>query len=303
MNLNLSFKCACGCASYPWNKAANFNTISGFISYLTIDRGVYVPPGPKWYCRVAQLFNFTSFLCSTLLILSMTFDRFYSIIMPHKAASFNTVKRAKITVACIVIVSILYNLPHLYLTSYVGWECLPYANAQEYQLGKLYFWLSLVVQFALPFVCLLTMNSVIIHKIRNRFVLVKKPLTVSPNNESSQGETSSNKHSEMQVFVILLLVTFAFLVLATPAYLFFLFVRIINFFKSPKLVTAYFLFWNVAHKMYISNHGINFFLYVISGKKFRTDLRNLFPNLKKSKRSNELMANSIKKNLTSGQKI
>ena len=274
-------------------------SFSGFISYLTMEHDVYVPPGPKWYCRVANLFNFTSFLCSTLLILSMTFDRLYSIIRPHKAASFNTVKRAKFTVALIATISILYNLPHLYLTSYVGWECIPYGNANEYSLGELYYWLSLVVQFALPFVCLLTMNSVIIHKIRNRFVFVKKPLSSS--SDSSPGENPSTKHSEMQVFVILLLVTFAFLILATPGYLFFLFVRIIHFFKTPKLLAGYFLFYHVAHKMYISNHGINFFLYVIFGKKFRTDLRNIFPDCKKSERDKELMANNINKVLTAWQ--
>ena len=250
-----------------------------------MEHDVFVPPGPNWYCRVANLFNFTSHLCNTLLILSMTFDRLYSIILPHKAASFNTIKRARITVILIIIMSILYNLPHLYLTSSVDWECIPYGNAQEYPLGELYYWLSLVVQFALPFVCLLTMNSVIIHKIRNRFVFIKKPLTVSPNSDSSQGENSSTNHSEMQVFVILLLVTFASLILTTPAYLFFLFVRIINFFKTPKLVAGYVLFYNVAHKMHISNYGINFFLYVISGKKFRTDLRNIFPEITKTKRS------------------
>ena len=155
-----------------------------------------------------------------------------------------------------------------------------------------------MVQFALPFVCLLTMNSIIIHKIRNRSVLVKKPLSDS---DSGPGESSQTKHSEMQVFVILLLVTFAFLLLATPGYLFFLFVRIMNFFKTPKLLAGYFLFYHVAHKMYISNHGINFFFYVISGKKFRTDLRNIFPAFKKSERGKEFMANNINKVLTAGE--
>ena len=265
-----------------------------------MEHDVYVPPGPKWYCRVANLFNFTSFLCSTLLILSMTFDRLYSILMPHKAASFNTVKRAKITVVFITTISILYNLPHLYLTSYVGWECIPYGNAKEYSFGEIYYWLSLVVQFALPFVCLLTMNSVIIHKIRNRFVLIKRPLRDSSNSDSSQEENSLTKHSEMQVFVILLLVTFAFLILATPGYLFFLFVRVIDFFETPKLLAGYFLFYHVAHKMYISNHGINFFLYVISGRKFRSDLRNIFPNFKKRKRHHDLMSSNINKVFTVG---
>ena len=138
-----------------------------------MEHGVKMPPGQLWYCHMVNLFNFICFLCSTLLILSMTFDRFYSIIRPHKAASFNTVKRAKITVASIVILSILYNIPHLYVSAHVNWECVPYATAMGKTYGEFYYWLSLVVHFALPFVLLLIMNSFIIHKLRTRIILTE----------------------------------------------------------------------------------------------------------------------------------
>ena len=36
-----------------------------------------------------------------------------------------------------------------------------------------------------------------------------------------------------------------------------------------------FMFYHVGEKTYYTNYGINFFLYVMSGHKFRTDLRNL----------------------------
>ena len=211
-------------------------------------------------------------MCSTLFILSMTFDRFYSIIMPHKAASFNTVKRAKITVACIVFISLLYNLPHIFITSNVNWECVPYGLARGKPLGDFYYWLSLIVHFVLPFTLLLIMNSFIIHKLRTRTIATQEPI-YSPDSESSK---IKSKNSELQVFAILLLVTFSFLILTTPAYLFFLFVMLMDFSKTPKLAAGYYLFYNMAHKMQVTNHGVNFFLYVISGKKFRTDLKTLF---------------------------
>ena len=190
-----------------------------------------MPPGQLWYCHMVNLFNFVCFLCSTLLIPSMTFDRFYSIIRPHKAASFNTVKRAKITVACIVILSILYNIPHLYVSAHVNWECVPYATAMGKPYGEFYYWLSLVVHFALPFVCLLIMNSFIIHKLRTRTIL-----TAESTKESNNGENSKTKNSELQVFAILLLVTFAFLILTTPAYVFFLFIMFVISQKHPSFL-------------------------------------------------------------------
>ena len=239
---------------------------------------INIPPNQYWYCTLAITILFSSFLCSTLLILSMTFDRFYSIIMPHKAASLNTVKRAKITIVCIIIFSIMYNLPHLFISSNENWQCLPYGTAMGKTYGEFYYWLSFVINYALPFVLLLAMNSVIIHKLRTRSTATNKT-TIT---DGVEGKFSKSKNSEKQVYAILLLVTFGFLILTTPGYLLFLFIMLVNFFASPQIFAGYYLFYNVAQKLHYTNHGINFFFYVISGRKFRTDLIRLFINKDKS---------------------
>ena len=255
--------------------------ITGLTSHLAMVHNVYMPPGQKWHCKITCLVNFISYLWSTLLILNMTFDRFYSIIRPHKAASFNTVKRAKITVVCVIIISVLYNSPHFFVASNVNWDCVPYGAALGNVLGEIYYWLSFVVQFALPFVLLLFMNSVIIHKIRTRSAFTHEG--VSSGDSSNSGDQLKTKNPESQMFAILLLVTFTFMILTTPSYGFFLYVRIFDFSKTPRRFAGYYMFYNVAHKMQISGHGINFFLYVISGRKFRTDLRKLFSFLNVAK--------------------
>ena len=234
---------------------------------------MYIPPDPFWYCTVSMMTLFSAFLCSTLFIMSMTFDRFYSVLKPHKAASFNTVKRAKTTILCIVVYSLLYNIPHIFISDNNNWECLPYGRAMGKSYGEFYYWLSFTVNFVLPFVLLLSMNSVIIHKIRVR------PISANSTQNDHTGSKLQNykpKTSESQTFAILLLVTFGFLILTTPAYMFFLCVMTINFFSSPQRFAGYFLFYNVGHKLQNTNHGINFFLYVKSGQKFRTDLAKLF---------------------------
>ena len=198
--------------------------------------------------------------------------------MPHKAASFNTVKRAKITILCIILFSIMYNIPHLFVSSNENWQCLPYGTAMGKTYGEFYYWLSFVINYALPFVLLLVMNSVIIHKLHIRSKATKKTIIT----DSVEGKFSKSKNSEKQVFAILLLVTFGFLILTTPGYLLFLFIMLVNFFASPRIFAGYYLFYNVAQKLHYTNHGINFFFYVISGRKFRTDLIKLFLNRDKS---------------------
>ena len=235
-----------------------------FLRYLNMMGVLDFYPNQFTFCTLQITLNLTSNLCSTLFILNMTFDRFYGIIMPHKAASFNTVKRAKIIIICSIIFSIAYNTPHLFISSEQGGQCVPYGKAMKAVAGEVYYWLSYVTNFVLPFILLLIMNSFIIHTIRNRTKLNK-----SRSNNQGQGH-------DKQVFAILLLVTFGFLILTTPAYLFFIFNMFIDFTVSPKVFAAYHLFSNIAQKLHFTNHGINFFFYVISGQKFRTDLIKLF---------------------------
>ena len=271
---------------------SRFRFIVGCTVYLSFGFGVEMPLGQYWYCCLNINMLFTAMLCSTLLILNMTFDRFFSIIKPHKAASFNTVKRAKITIVCAVFLSIIFNIPHWFVTLNDGWLCLPFGNrlVMKKWYCQFYYWISFAVQYAIPFVSLLSMNGVIIHTLRNRMRPVKgQEVTAGGQGQGKgQGQNSESKSSEMQIYIILLLVTFGFLILTTPGYMFFLINLVYDFRQSPKIFASYHLYTNTAQKMHYTNHGINFFLYVISGQKFRTDLKNLF------------RVRSTKQNVTSG---
>ena len=216
---------------------------------------------------------FMSSTCSVLLILKMTFERFYSIIKPHKAASFNTVKRAKIAIVMIVVLGILFNVPHIFMSTHEGRECVPWAKGMESVIAQLHFYASFTINFAFPFVSLLTMNSFIIHTLRTRSMI---NITKSEGQGHNEGQTSKLKSTDKQIFVLLLLVTFAFLILTTPAYFLILYVNFVNYTKSPRSFADYYLVYNIGQKTYYTNYGINFFLYVISGTKFRSDLVNIF---------------------------
>ena len=228
-----------------------------------------MPPNPYWNCSLANTVVSISIYCGSLLILNMTFERFYSIIRPHKAASFNTVKRAKITIVCIVIFSTLYNIPHLFLSTDHGTRCVPY-GAQVAHV-EIYYWFSFVLQFALPFVSLLAMNSVIIHTLRKRLTA---SLAKSPN--QGQSSTLKMKSSEKQIFIMLFLVTFGFLILTTPIFLWMLYIQWVEYGETPEGFARYYLFYHIAQKTLYTNNAINFFFYVLSGQKFRNDLLKLF---------------------------
>ena len=243
----------------------DFTFLSGFSRYLNMVFDIDMPPNQEWHCRVVTGISFSSALCSTFLIVSMTFERFYSIILPHKAASFNTVKRAKITIICIIVIGIFFNFPHFFFTTFYGRNCIVYGHSYS---GQIYLRTSLAVHTFFPFIALLIMNSVIIHTLRKR-------ITINTKMSEEHQQDSKIKSSERQIFIMLLLVSFGFLLLNIPGIIFVYFTYYVGY-STARNYAAYYLIYNIAQKTYYTNFGINFFLYVISGQKFRSDLVTLF---------------------------
>ena len=120
------------------------------------------------------------------------------------------------------------------------------------------------------------MNSVIIHTLRKTS---KQDMLVSVRENNNSCQNVKRKNTEKQIFTMLLLVSFVFLVFNTPTHLL---VFYLNF--SSGSTSQYFaglhLFYQIGAKSHFTNHGVNFFLYVMSGKRFRRDLENLFASNK-----------------------
>ena len=90
-----------------------------------------------------------------------------------------------------------------------------------------------------------------------------------------EGQDTKNKQSEKQDFTTLLLVTFTYLTLTIPGKLLIFYLKFFSG-NTPYYYAGLHLFYQIGEKTLHSNHGVNFFLYVMSGQKFRTDLKNLF---------------------------
>ena len=280
------------------------------MTYLSSVHDVQFPPSRHWFCAIATFVLWIASLSSSLFILSMTFDRVYSIIKPHKAASFNTVKKAKVTIVCILIISLIINIPYLFVVTTENCECIADLDRVE---KKLFYWVSYLIQFVIPFISLLSMNSVIIHTLRNRSLpeTAKTVVNIKGHGQSQgqgqnqgKGQNSKAKNRERQIFIILLLVAFSFFVLISPFYAFVLYSEFVDFMESPVAFAKFFLFYQVMHKMYYTNNAINFFLYVISGRKFRRDLVNLFKfNRGNSKETTSPQISDISSKVTSVDEV
>ena len=202
----------------------------------------------------------------------MTFERFYSIMWPHKAASVNTVRRAKIIIVCIVIGSGIYAIPHYFLTIPNGTSCVFFGKDMEYLASKIYLWVDQMVLLGIPFVVLMSLNSVIIHTLRVR----SKSMLTGPKSIEQTKNEPKMKNTEKQIVMMLLLVSFSYLILMIPICTYSIYAAVADYTSTPKKYAVFILLSSLAQKGFSTNYGINFYLYVISGQKFRTDLMELF---------------------------
>ena len=209
----------------------------------------------------------------TFLILFMTVDKYIAIKWPHKASTISTPKRARIVAVVLYFSVFIYNIPHFFLSSAVGDQCLAYAIKGVF--ANVYSWLSFVLNAIIPFTLLIHMNYVIVKTVRNS----RKMFGSNDKTQAMDTRQKSMKNAENQLTVMLLLVTTLFLILLFPTYFRFIYLIFAKR-DTPIEFAKSMLIYQITAKLYTSNSGINFFLYCISGQKFRNDLKETLVLLK-----------------------
>ena len=231
----------------------------------------------EWKLLECQIFNYFTgiFLqSSTYQILAMTFDKYVAIKWPHRASVYSTPRRAKIIILCLFICALNYNVPHLLVSGLVGEQCVFFAISGT--ITKVFSWTSFIVNGIIPFSMLIHMNYVIVRTVRKSRKMFRTVGTeMGPNtNKDKDSRERTMKSAENQLTIMLLLVTTLFLILLIPTYIRFIYLSIVVR-DTPYKYASSMLFFQVTYKLYKTNNGINFFLYCISGKKFRNDLKEM----------------------------
>ena len=256
-------------------------------------------------CRVTISMAGWSSLSSTILILAMKVDRFIATRWPLKAIRWCSTKRARYTCVIAIFAAFCIKLPYSWLTDVFGVECSTFGSLQAVDI-QLYYWINATMSCYLPFTLLITLNSIIIHSLRRRNTYFHKQegssgqktqqTTVDSSGNTAmsssmtsikgtadKGETEAAKRSasNKSVTVMLLLVSFAFLLLNAPMYMAYLVYLIKSYWTSPFAFAEAYFTANMVGTLWKLNHGINFYLYCLSGSKFRNELKDILSKILK----------------------
>ena len=149
--------------------------------------------------------------------------------------------------------------------------CMPYARDDIW--NQIFMFFSFVFNAVGIFGALIIMNGFIISAVRGRKKLLQN---MGDGDKPSSLESKHQRSTERQITIMLLLVSFLYLILIGPGFIHFLNWLVVPPDRDPLTYANFTLSYNVCQKLFFTNNSINFFLYCISGQKFRTDLFSIF---------------------------
>ena len=157
---------------------------------------VYKLPIPAPVCYFSAFVLYSCSMCSMMLICAMTTDRLIAVTKPLHAVRYCNDHKARIVSLIIIIIGSVYSVPHFFATRLIdNYRCTSYAV--DTLVVKAYGFVTSLSNSILPFVALMTMNSLII-----RATLSRKKTLLSlkqPNSPSSTSNVTDTSEDNLEV--------------------------------------------------------------------------------------------------------
>ncbi|CAF1301609.1 unnamed protein product [Adineta steineri] len=225
-------------------------------------------------CKLLSLLFYTVSDTSVWIVCMMSADRCIAVTRPLHASSICTVKRARISVCILVICILLINI-HFVFTHYLSSDndCTTHER-YDFFIRRVWPWIDAAVYSALPFILLSTINFIIVHSLfQARHARSKLQIYQS---QRSRNKNKLSTSMSRKLTTMLLAVTIFFLLTSFPMVCLQLYT---NIHQQHNSLFAQLYLKPLCETLQYSNHCINFFLYAITGKAFRHELKRLFHSI------------------------
>ncbi|XP_070206116.1 probable G-protein coupled receptor B0563.6 [Littorina saxatilis] len=228
-----------------------------------------------WTCGFHNFLFYFAIHFDVLLLLAMTVDRFIVVRFPLKAQSICTPSSAVKAITIVGLFTFGLNF-QIFFTKRLGATRSPedplkcwYPDPDvDFFMKKIYTWIDASIYSFIPCLSLLLLNVLIIRQLRVS-IKFSRQFTDSCSSSTKKVVTNTN------ITVMLLMVSFTFLLLTSPVAIVLLVKRYYwlpdtNAERARARLTHAF----VDNLMY-TNHAVNFVLYCVSGRRFREELKRL----------------------------
>ena len=230
--------------------------------------------GSKIFCKVYYISIFVSSLSSAWVITAMTCERCLIITNPYSITSNKTLRRRAIAITSLILFTSTVIYIHIAITYdsiriprvldissgeiLEYWNICVYTPEYEHFGSNIFSWIHLTIYSALPTVIILTCNIVII-------IFVVK----ARKNKRIKASKSGKSNASNRMTTMLLINSIFFLITTLPIIIYYYwFIDSAGDFNS--------LPWTILLNINLLNYSCNFFIYLLSGKKFRDEATKLF---------------------------
>ncbi|CAH1783616.1 unnamed protein product [Owenia fusiformis] len=244
-------------------------------------------------CKILSYISQVTTEYGVSVIIAMTIDRYIAVKYPIHSVTWCSLKRTRRILVIGIIILSIYNIPIPWMSGSVEWDICATFNTQD-DFTAAYSWIYIIFGSVFPVVALMCFNTLIIRSIRDQSKKILN-LRVGQGHSRSQSNASNDSrlirqssketwglsrgdiHSrQRQLTLMLLLVTFTFILLTLPQYIRYTLYVTLDYHSSAKLYALYTLIYHISNKLWFTNCAVNFYLYCLVGEKFRRDLKTLF---------------------------
>ena len=217
-------------------------------------------------CRIHILLTYAFVQLSAWILVLVTIERVISVFFPLKSREIITRRRAGILLAVTVVSLIGLNAHFMWTrvlythTSEVTY-CIPAEEHTEFS-NKTWAWIDSFVASYIPFAIMLISNLAIIYKVLRATLHRRSTMNVGKDVSSKMGSMTA----------MLLLLNFIFLLTTSPIVIFIKYRKDFLGDRSPQSFARANLAWIIVNLIQYCNNALNFFLYCISGARFRREL-------------------------------
>ncbi|BFZ12148.1 hypothetical protein BsWGS_15187 [Bradybaena similaris] len=236
------------------------------------DKHILVCKGHTWLLYV-------SLYVSAWLLVFMTLERTFSACVPHRVNMFCTKRRACCLIVFIVVFQacmqshFLFGMTLQYSDEKNTQECQPSAGDYNTFVHDIYPFVDLVLLSLIPFVCVILGNVIIIWK---TFLSLKTAAEL--NLTSEKGATLRRRRASSMTLILICLSTL-FLLTTSPTCVYNMWERGETAKAAMKTsigVARTELAWASVNIIMYCNNTFNFYLYCLSGRKFRNEIKQQF---------------------------
>ncbi|XP_063438797.1 growth hormone secretagogue receptor type 1-like [Mytilus galloprovincialis] len=215
-------------------------------------------------CQIYSFYEHVCYLMSSWLIVGMAAERVVAMCLPFRKTILRTQTGAIVMIISTFVLMCISQIFRFIMIKNVGGNCEGDMDTHSEYLNLHIYFYQFTLVLTLPFILVLVCNSMVIYQIHR----VRK--AASGNTRSRVVERSH------KTTLMLLAISFTYLVTMLP-------LVVISFvwqvtLENQDIEMVFFLmpFQSFVSVISYCNYGVNFFIYILSGRSFRLELKRIF---------------------------